>query len=133
MGRWSSGWAMIALAAVLCAPVIIAAESSLTDPAPRSNATVLSAGVTGFQRRVPEIVGASVYNVQNERIGGIADIRAGRSPDVVLSLGGFHGITGKLVEVPTGLIEVQNDKLVIASATKDQLMQLPAYRYGTRS
>ena len=81
-------------------------------------------------------VGTSVYNKQNERIGSIQQVPFDNdddSSDVVLALGGFRGISGKLVEVPYRLIDVANDKLVIAGATKDQLMQLPSYRRRSSS
>jgi len=62
------------------------------------------------------------------RIGNRGDIRS-----VVLWLGGFRGMPRKLVEVPGSLIQIVDDKLVIIGATRDQLMQLPEYRYGSRS
>jgi hypothetical protein len=120
MERWSSVPAMIALAAVLAAPVIIEAENALPDPAIRP----------AMFTHASTIIGASVYNPQNERIGSIAEVL---TPGTVLSLGGYRGIAGKLVEVPNGLIKEVDHKLVIASATKDQLMQLPPFQYGSHS
>jgi hypothetical protein len=137
MGRWSSVPAMIALAAVLSAPVIIEAENSLTDPTAMPDATVVpTVAAAGPSEYENPLIGASVYNVQNERIGCIVAVPAGygnRTPGVVLVLGGFRGIAGKVVEVPVGSIELVNDKLVIAGATKGQLMQLPAFQFGSRS
>jgi len=144
MGRSPSMPMMIALAAVLSAPPIIEADNSLIDPV-----TVVASGeptVPGAGGRTYDlvdrcvyanaIIGASVYNPQNERIGSIAEVLTGtgdRTPGAVLSLGGFRGITGKSVEVPYGLIELVNDKLVIAGTTKNRLMQLSAYQFGSRS
>jgi hypothetical protein len=125
---------MIALAGVLSAPVIIEAQTSLTRPITPPAAAMFASSVRA--NSMPIIAGAQVYNEQNERIGSIADVLVSNRADlagVVLSLGGFHGITAKLVEVPSGLVQQVNDKLVITGATKDQLMQLPAYRYGSRS
>ena len=133
--RYSSSTpAMIALAAVLSAPLIIEVQASLTQPV-AAPATLLFAGrprVNG----APIAPDASVYSPQNERIGSIADVLQGSGNDgggVVLSLGGYRGIIGKLVEIPRSLLRVVDDKLVITGVTKDQLMQLPEYQYGSRS
>jgi hypothetical protein len=112
----ASIYAMIALAAVLCAPVILEAQNSLTDPVTPAYATV---------------AGAAVYGERNERIGSIRQVLFANSDDtysVVLSLGDFS-----LVEVPGSLIQVANGKLMIAGVTRDQLMQLPKYQAGSRS
>jgi sporulation protein YlmC with PRC-barrel domain len=83
--------------------------------------------------RASKIVGASIYNSNNDKIGSIDDVLIGSNDDVsnvVLSVGGFLGIASKLVEVPYKEIQVQNDRLVIPGATKDQLKGLPEYKYG---
>ena len=134
MRRSSSVPAMIALAAVLSAPLIIEAQNSLTASVTLPAKILFAGGMRA--NRMPIAPDASVYSAQNERIGSIADVLIGNRDGirgVVLSLGGFRGMPGKLVEVPRSLIEVVNDKLVITGATKDQLMQLPDYQYGSRS
>jgi hypothetical protein len=125
---------MIALAAALSAPVIIEAQTSLTRPVTPPAAALFANSTRA--NSMPISPGAPVYNEQNEWIGSIADVVTGNRDDisgVVLSLGGFRGVTGKLVEVPPGLLQVVSDKLVIGGATKDQLMRLPEYQYGSRS
>jgi hypothetical protein len=130
MSRTLSIFAMTALAAILCAPVIIEAQNSLID-------ADIPAGVVADAPAfdVPAFSG-SVYNEQNEMIGSIGSVLPGDGAEisgVVLSLGGFRGIGGKLVEIPDNLIQVVNDRLVIAGTTKGQLMQLPTYQFGSRS
>ena len=109
MSRWSSTPAILALAAGLWLPVIIAAQNSLDMPA------------------APTTAGAAVYNAQNEMIGVLSRID-GRDSDLVLSLGGFRGIAGKVVEIPRGSVHAIDDKLIIGGATKNQLMQLPPFK-----
>ena len=134
MRRSSSVPAMIALAAVLSAPVIIKAQNSLTASVTLPATTLFAGGMRA--NHMPIAPDASVYTAQNDRIGSIADVRIGNRGDirsVVLWLGGFRGMPRKLVEVPGSLIQIVDDKLVIIGATRDQLMQLPEYRYGSRS
>ena len=134
--------AMVALAAVLSAPVMIEALTSLTEPAALPRAIVLTTRTPTVTRRACAndcanfVVGASVYNDQNEMIGNIRNVLIGDNEEisgVVLSLGGFRGITRKSVRIPYRLLHSVNDKLVIVGATKDQLMRLPAFQYGSRS
>ena len=97
-------------------------------------ATPLSTYVTGDQRvRSSKLIGASVYNEQDEKIGSVDDvlITPGKeATGVVLSVGGFLGIASKLVEVPYSNISVRNDRLVMAGSTKDQLTKMPDYKYA---
>ena len=139
----ASIFAMIGLAAVLCAPVILEAQYSLMDPVTPASATVVATGVPtaddaaiGTARGSRIFAGAAVYSERNERIGSIREVRFGNSDDsysVVLSLGDFGGIAGTLIEIPGNLIQLENGKLMIAGVTRDQLMQLPKYQYGSRS
>jgi sporulation protein YlmC with PRC-barrel domain len=140
---------MFVVAAALSAPMIVAAQPATTlspaapIPAPvvplaaRPTATGAAADnstyVTSDQRvRSSKIVGASVYNDQNEKIGSVDDVLISPTKEVsgiVLSVGGFLGIASKLVEVPYGEIKVVNDKVVMAGTSKDQLTQMPDYKY----
>ena len=159
----SSVPAMIALAAVLSVPFAVAAQTSTTNSpatqaptrplsstaatatpaplttttAPHAMASTDSTYVTADQHiRASKIVGASVYNDQDQKIGSIDDVLIGSNDDisgVVLSVGGFLGIDSKLVEVPYKQIQVNNDKLTMSGATKDDLTRLPEYAYKARS
>jgi len=101
---------------------------------PVAGTTARSTYVTADQHmRSSKIVGASVYNERNEKVGSIDDVLIGDKAEisgVVISVGGFLGMAGKLVEVPFSRIQVNNDKLTIAGATKDQLTNLPEYKYA---
>jgi len=106
--------AMILLAGVLSAPLIFEAQISLTDPVPLASATTAPANAIGSIRE-------PLFSDNNAEYS------------VVLSLDGSHGIAGKLIAIPGSLIQAANDKLMIAGATRDQLMQSPKYADGSRS
>jgi sporulation protein YlmC with PRC-barrel domain len=140
---------MIAFAALLSVPAVVAAQSTppanmpASPPAsvrPMPTTSTNSADstyVTSDQNvRASKVVGASVYNDQNQKIGSVDDVLIGSNDGVsgvVLSVGGFLGMDSKLVEVPYSKIQVNGDKLVMSGATKDDLTRLPEYKYKSNS
>src|SRR5690348_16474114 len=85
------------------------------------------------QVRVSKVVGASVYNDQNQSIGSIDDVLmrddSHKNDMVVLSVGGFLGMGSKLVSVPFVQLKIENDKVVMPGATKASLEGMPDYHY----
>jgi sporulation protein YlmC with PRC-barrel domain len=85
------------------------------------------------QVRVSKVVGASVYNDQNQSIGSIDDVLmrddTHKNDMVVLSVGGFLGMGSKLVSVPFEQLKIENDKVVMPGATKASLEGMPDYHY----
>jgi hypothetical protein len=113
---------------------------AMATPAPAANTmsgTATHAGspeyVTADQQfRASKMIGASVYNDQKQKIGSIDEILFGQNnqvDSVVLSVGGFLGIGSKLVKVPYSDLQVRRDTIVMSGATKDQLTQMPGYKY----
>jgi sporulation protein YlmC with PRC-barrel domain len=86
------------------------------------------------QVRVSKVVGASVYNEQNQSVGSIDDILMSdndhKADTVVISVGGFLGMGSKLVSVPFDQLKIQDDKIVMPGATKASLEGMPAYHYS---
>ncbi|HYZ32502.1 MAG TPA: PRC-barrel domain-containing protein [Crenalkalicoccus sp.] len=86
-------------------------------------------------RRASKIVGASVYNENNESVGQVDDIIIPESgtgaPVAVISVGGFLGIGAKLVAVPFNRLEYnrQNNRWTLTGATKESLTGLPTFSY----
>jgi hypothetical protein len=85
------------------------------------------------QVRASKVVGASVYNDQNQSIGSIDDVLMS-DPDhkagtAVISVGGFLGMGAKLVSVPFDQLKIENDKIVMPGATKASLEGMPEYKY----
>ena len=149
---------MVVLAVLLTAPAIVAAQTTTSPTAAPLASTMTAPGSAGMATphpmpsagtadnstyitadhhiRASKIVGASVYNDQNEKIGSVDDVLIGSNDGVsgvVLSVGGFLGIDSKLVEVPYSQIQVTGDKLVMTGATKDDLTRLPEYKYKSNS
>ncbi len=139
--------AMILTAALIAAPVLaplaIAQSSDVTPAAPpgANHATTPSpSGTLGIASvklangwRASKLIGAAVYNEQNQKIGSVDDLILTQEDKVVVAVvqvGGFLGIGGKLVAVPYSQIRMENDHAVLPGATKDALGGLPAFSYG---
>ena len=102
------------LAAALAVPTAFGQQAT-PSPAPTSAPPTAGGGTAvapieagGLQRtqggwRSSQIVGATVYNDRDERIGSVDDLivgQDGKISEAVLSVGGFLGIGAKLVAVP---------------------------------
>jgi hypothetical protein len=78
-----------------------------------------------------DVIGAQVLNRVGDAVAEIVDLvtRPGQEDlFAVLSVGGFLGIGDKEVVVPVDELEVgQDDQIVIANASEDQLKQMPPY------
>jgi sporulation protein YlmC with PRC-barrel domain len=87
---------------------------------------------TGF--RASKIIGSSVVNEAGDTVGKVDDIiigEDGKSPFVVLAVGGFLGIGDKLVVLPYEQLKAMDRKIVMPGATKDALKDLPAFKYAS--
>jgi sporulation protein YlmC with PRC-barrel domain len=85
---------------------------------------------TGY--RSSKVVGSEVMDEAGTKIGTVDDLivtPANQVPFIILSVGGFLGVGEKHVVVLASAISVVNDKIVLAGATKDTLMALPAFTY----
>jgi sporulation protein YlmC with PRC-barrel domain len=84
--------------------------------------------------RASKLIGAAVYNDQNQRIGKIEDMIV--SPDgkisaAVIDVGGFLGIGKHRVAIPAdSFTDITAKKLVLPNATKDALKALPEFRFA---
>jgi sporulation protein YlmC with PRC-barrel domain len=83
--------------------------------------------------RASKLIGAPVYNEQEERIGSIDDLII--SPDravsfAVVSVGGFLGLGGRLVAIPVEQLREEKDRLILPGATKEALPKLPEFKYA---
>jgi sporulation protein YlmC with PRC-barrel domain len=112
--------------------------TSASPPAmPANTASTTTATPTYFtadhQVRVSKVVGATVYNDQNQSIGSVDDVLMNDSNhtagSAVLSVGGFLGMGSKLVSVPFDQLKIGSDKIVMPGASKASLEGMPEYRY----
>lgn len=86
-----------------------------------------------------KLVGINVYNMNNEKIGEIADvvIEHGSLDGYVLSVGGFLGMGEHYVAVQPSSVAIKYDESTrewraSANATKDQLKAAPVFKYHSR-
>lgn len=85
------------------------------------------------QMRAGKIVGASVYNDQNQSVGSVDDVLMGqdnKATTAVISVGGFLGMGSKLVSVPFDQLKVGKDRIVMPGATQASLKAMPEYKYN---
>lgn len=87
-----------------------------------------------------KLVGASVYNAQNENIGTVEDLiisSSGSVSAVVISVGGFLGIGEKKVALPYAALKAEkgdnNLTKMVVEGTKESLKAMPDYKYASSS
>jgi sporulation protein YlmC with PRC-barrel domain len=86
--------------------------------------------------RASKMVGANVYNEENERIGEVEDLLLSRGQmqptTAVLSVGGFLGIGAKRVAVPFEQLQwnAERERWVLPGATRDSLRERPSFEYA---
>ncbi len=83
--------------------------------------------------RASKLIGSSVLNDQNEKIGTVEDIIIGRDKALfaVLQVGGFLHIGGRMVAVPfqSLVLEDNGSKIKLPGATQEALKKLPEFKY----
>jgi hypothetical protein len=84
--------------------------------------------------RASKLIGAPVYNEQEEKVGSIDDLII--TPDhslsyAILSVGGFLGLGGRLVAIPVEQIRDEKGRLILPGATKEALKKVPEFQYAS--
>src|SRR5690606_7247199 len=113
------------------------ADGGATTPdtrAPATNASSSSAAsteaITGWSAK-DDLIGKSVVNENDEKIGDIEDIvisSDGRTLYLLVGAGGFLGMGSKNVAVPFDEFERREDRILLSGYTKEQLKALPEVR-----
>ena len=124
-------------------PIFLFASIALTAPAIShaqvAGSTLIGVSVTEMRDVTTgwsakrQILGQSIFNDKNERVGSIDDIIV--APDkavsyAVINAGGFTGLTKHDVAVPVSQLKLVDNKLVLAGATKEALKASPAFEYA---
>jgi len=151
MTKLRSMAATLVLGALLAVPAMAQTTSATTGtangpahpPTPASAPITTNGNAMGNARstymtadntvRASKVIGASVYNDHNEKIGTVDELLMNQNHDItqaVLSVGGFLGIDSKLVAVNIDQLQVQPDRIVMAGATKDGLTKMPTYKFA---
>lgn len=81
-----------------------------------------------------QILGKSVFNDKNQRIGAIDDIIV--APDkavsyAIIGAGGFLGVARHDVAIPVSQLKLQDGKFVLPGATKEALKEAPEFEYAS--
>jgi sporulation protein YlmC with PRC-barrel domain len=85
--------------------------------------------------RMSKLIGNSVINDKNEKIGTVDDVIADNDKKqlsfAVLQVGGFLGVGGHLVAVPYDslVIDDTGQKITLPGASKDELKKLSQFNY----
>ena len=122
--------AAVAAATALAAPAFVLAQGT-PQTVQLTKVDVIKVA-TGY--RASKVIGASVVNEANDTVGKVDDIiigQDGKTPFVVLSVGGFLGMGTKLVVLPYEQLKATENKLVLPGATKDALKDLPEFKYAS--
>jgi sporulation protein YlmC with PRC-barrel domain len=86
--------------------------------------------------RMSKLIGSSVINDKNEKIGTVDDVIADKDKKqlsfAVLQVGGFLGVGGHLVAVPYDslVIDDTGQKITLPGASKDELKKLSQFNYS---
>ena len=141
------------LAVAFALPVLAKTPATQTSPAftapttqntpgagfasPAASNTMLT-GSGGL--RASQIIGSSVYNDKNQKLGSIGDlvISSNDSLLAIIDVGGILGIGAKTVAVPFNKLEFNpasgnvGNHLILPGATRDKLAAMPTYHYAGR-
>ena len=111
-----------------------AAAPHAAAPAAAPAAAQASRHMRDDQIRASKLIGASVYDANDQKIGAVDELVLnpdGKVADIVIGVGGFLGAGEKRVAVPMAdLKRGKNDHFVLA-ATKDSLKQMTNFELKT--
>jgi sporulation protein YlmC with PRC-barrel domain len=82
-----------------------------------------------------QILGKTVYNESNQKVGRIDDLIV--APDsavsfAIIGAGGFVGLGRHDVAIPVQQIKLQDDKFMLPGATKEAIKALPKFEYAKK-
>lgn len=86
------------------------------------------------QMRASKLVGSSVYDRNNQKIGSVQDLvldKSGRVESVVVDVGSYLGVGGRNVAVKMSDIKTDNNRLTL-DRTKAQLQQTASFQLEDR-
>lgn len=93
-------------------------------------AATTTEAITGWSAK-DDIVGKSVFNENDEKIGDVEDIvisSDGQTMYLLIGAGGFLGMGSKNVAVPFDRFERRDDRILLSGYSKEQLKALPEVR-----
>jgi len=133
----TSTMAAIAVALSVAAPAAYSQTAGLQE---RENASrpvrLLTVALTTQSGglRASQMIGSTVYDVQNRNIGSVKDIvldHDGKVGAVIVDVGAFLGVGGKYVAVSLNDFKTDNDRLTL-NRSKEQLQAAQSYQLDNR-
>jgi len=94
--------------------------------------TVAETELVAAGYRAKKLIGATVYNDQNEKVGKIDDMIIapdGKLSVAVVDVGGLLGLGTHRVAIPVEQFTKIEPKIVLPGATKQALKGLPEFKY----
>ena len=83
--------------------------------------------------RVSQLIGSTVKNDKEEKIGSIDDIIVDKQKALytILQVGGFLGVGGRLIAIPYEQLVIDDTgrNITLPGATKEQLQNLQEFKY----
>ncbi len=79
-----------------------------------------------------EILGKTLYNEKNEKVGTIDDIVIARNKSVayvIVRAGRFAGIGKHDVAIPVSEFKKEGGKFILAGATREKIKEMPEFDY----
>lgn len=122
-------------AATATQPAATGTQPAATGNRPATTGTVATAGAgAARQFSVTQLEDMNVYNARGNQLGEVEDVLIGpnNQTHLVVSYGGFLGLGERQVVMPLDRFQLQNDRLVVAGMTEDQLRALPVYNRGAQ-
>lgn len=96
----------------------------------QTDSAATTEAITGWSAK-DDIIGKSVHNENDEKVGDINDIvisSDGKTMYLLVGAGGFLGMGEKNVAVPFDRFERNEDRILLSGYTKEQLKALPEVR-----
>lgn len=112
-------------------------EPAFKSVSPRNNMPPITTSRNGLGQvqKATKLIGLSVQNLQNDKIGSVenlvVDLSSGRVVAVIVSSGGFLGLGDTLSAIPPTALRfsAENDRLRL-DTTKEALTQAPRFKTG---
>jgi sporulation protein YlmC with PRC-barrel domain len=123
---------------MLCALALVPAQYSEAQTAGSTTLGVaveeLKVVAVGWSVK-KQILGKTVYNENNQKVGRIDDLIV--APDSAVSFaivgaGGFVGLGRHDVAIPIQQIKLQDAKFILPGATKEAIKALPKFEYAKK-
>lgn len=80
-----------------------------------------------------QILGKSVYNDKNEKVGDVDDLIIAPDSSVsyaIIGVGGFLGLGERQVAILVNRFKHSEGRIVLPDATKDALQAMPSFQYA---